>query len=417
MLFCLFSVIAAGKDFYKILGVKRSASDGEIKKAYRSLAKKYHPDRFPDEKKKKKAEAKFMDIAKAYETLSDPEQRRIYDQVGEEGMQNGGQPGGGRRGPQFQRQGGGGGMPGGFENIFSQMFGGGFGGGRQRQHPQGGGFQHGRNFGSQGRRQQSQNQIKFTDTKVKIVKGSNEAKTTFGTKYRAEKVWFVLLHTKALNQNEEKSFADLAEKYSGVLNFAALDCSENENSKLCLHYKYDSSTSGRESSLLLLSHAGTNSVSESLTSSRGKKNIIKSGLQQLKSDFISPVSTEKEMKSFLKKCVQDTNVKACIVVASDKAEPSSLLKVLSAEFKKRLRFAHWSVPRSEQRQVLRKHGVKKLPALLMYANDASNRIEIDLNQLETLDVEKNDYATLHEALSEVSWSRKRKAHQRRKDEL
>jgi len=43
--------------------------------------------------------------------------------------------------------------------------------------------------------------------------------------------------------------------------------------------------------------------------------------------------------------------------------------------------------------------------------------EIDLNQLETLDVEKNDYATLHEALSEVSWSRKRKAHQRRKDEL
>ncbi|XP_052894692.1 dnaJ protein homolog 1-like [Anopheles moucheti] len=88
-----------GKDFYKILGVSKSASDDEIKKAYRKLALKYHPDK----NKSPQAEERFKEVAEAYEVLSDKKKRDIYDQYGEEGLKGGagGMPGAGQGG-QFQ---------------------------------------------------------------------------------------------------------------------------------------------------------------------------------------------------------------------------------------------------------------------------------------------------------------------------
>lgn len=106
-----------GKDYYSILGVSRNATDEELKKAYRKLALKWHPDRNKDNKKE--AEEKFKDISQAYEILSDKEKRKIYDQFGEEGLQSGMDPNGGGMG-------GMGGM-GGFSfdprDLFSQFFG------------------------------------------------------------------------------------------------------------------------------------------------------------------------------------------------------------------------------------------------------------------------------------------------------
>jgi molecular chaperone DnaJ len=105
------------RDYYEVLGISKSASEAEIKKAYRKLALQYHPDKNPDDAK---AEEKFKEAAEAYEVLSDANKKARYDQFGHAGMNGGGGFGGG-------------GMN--MDDIFSQfgdVFGGGFGGGRGR---------------------------------------------------------------------------------------------------------------------------------------------------------------------------------------------------------------------------------------------------------------------------------------------
>ncbi len=77
--------MAVKRDYYEVLGVSRSASIDDIKKAYRKLAMQFHPDRV-EESKKKEAEEKFKEISEAYAVLSDPEKKRLYDQFGHEGI-------------------------------------------------------------------------------------------------------------------------------------------------------------------------------------------------------------------------------------------------------------------------------------------------------------------------------------------
>ena len=124
--------MADKRDYYEVLGVDKSASKDDIKKAYRKLAVKYHPDRNPGDKE---AEEKFKEATEAYEVLSDDQKRPIYDQYGHAGLD--GMGGGG-----FSGGFGGshafhdfsdlfGGMGGGFSSIFENFFGGG-GGSRSR---------------------------------------------------------------------------------------------------------------------------------------------------------------------------------------------------------------------------------------------------------------------------------------------
>ena len=98
------------RDYYEILGVARSASDADIKKAFRRLAMKYHPDRNPDDAE---AESRFKEAREAFDVLSDPNKRATYDQFGHAGVE----------------QTAGGGFSGGFADAFSDIFGDIFGGG------------------------------------------------------------------------------------------------------------------------------------------------------------------------------------------------------------------------------------------------------------------------------------------------
>jgi curved DNA-binding protein len=124
------------KDYYKVLGVERTASGDDIRKAFRKLARVYHPDVAKD---KKRAEEKFKEINEAYEVLGDPEKRKKYDELGADWKHGGARPGPG--GQTFRTNTWRTGEPGGegfefsgtgFSDFFEQFFGGGgrFGGGR-----------------------------------------------------------------------------------------------------------------------------------------------------------------------------------------------------------------------------------------------------------------------------------------------
>ena len=156
--------MAEKRDYYEVLGVKKTASDAEIKAAYKKMAIKYHPDRNPGDKE---AEEKFKEAAEAYDVLRDPEKRQRYDQFGFAGMN--GQGG----------FGGSGGMT--MDDIFS-MFGDIFGGGSF-----GGGFGDFSGFGGFGGSRGGKRVEKGADLRLKVRVNLNEVATGVTKKFKINK--------------------------------------------------------------------------------------------------------------------------------------------------------------------------------------------------------------------------------------
>lgn len=186
----------SSKNYYQILEVAKDASDAEIKKSFRSLAKKYHPDRNPGDKA---AEAKFKEINEAYDVLKDPEKRATYDRYGDSAFQGGGGngPGGGFYAEGFDD----------ISNIFGSMFGDFMGAGRRADPSfinRGSDLRYDLEISLEEAYKGGKHQIKFkSNTKCKSCNGSGSKSgklSTCGTcngsgKVRAQQGFFIVERT------------------------------------------------------------------------------------------------------------------------------------------------------------------------------------------------------------------------------
>jgi curved DNA-binding protein CbpA len=258
----------ASDDYYKVLGLSKTASTKQIKSAYRKLALKYHPDKVPEEEKEE-AENKFVKVSEAYAVLSDDEKRKVYDKYGKQGLEllergmdpeaaGFGAGGGGFQGGGFPSGGGGshtfhfGGGGGGFDpfSMFEEMFAGGGGGGGSHRHfkmnmggegfPGGSGFGGGGGFGGfPGRQQQQAPQELFPKETSKVVRLGKPKFPDASSKH----IWLIVFYTNdsPLSAEAAPHVERLAVKVSGTFKVGVVDCAKNEReAKFCVsEYKLD----------------------------------------------------------------------------------------------------------------------------------------------------------------------------------
>ena len=339
---------AAGRDFYKVLGIDRGADDRTLKKAYRSLALKHHPD-------KGGSEEKFAEISQAYDVLSDKDKRRVYDQYGEEGVKQheaGGQPGAGGGGG-FPGGFPGGGFPGGFGgggqqftfqfggpggsrggrgggprdpfDIFAQMFGdeAGFGGGGGAR---GGGRGGGRRRPSaSGARQQQREQSKENlYPKNSAVKSLRRGKFPGGD---AKHVWLVEFyapwcgHCQQLKPTWERLAVDL----KGFVKVGAVNCEKEK--QIC-------ATEGVDSYPAIKVRRGGTSVS--YDGARELAAIKSWALEQIPIRVANLRKPESLDKFLAGGCGAD---RACVLFFSDQTDTPAWLRVAAYRFRDSLAFA------------------------------------------------------------------------------
>jgi DnaJ-class molecular chaperone len=194
ILFLIFPNIFCGEDYYKLLGVKRSATKSEIRRAFKKLSLKYHPDKNKDNPEK--AKAKFIKIANAYEVLNDDKLRKIYDEQGEEGVK--------------QHQQGGGQHGGNFQDIFNFFF-------------------RGANMNFQN--QEGPEKNFFENTDVLTLKMENISKLL-----SRRKIWFVYFFKSKDEgfENMNNKIKEISSQCYGIFNFGAVNCKDDE--EICEEY-------------------------------------------------------------------------------------------------------------------------------------------------------------------------------------
>ncbi|KAL6762022.1 molecular chaperone [Haematococcus lacustris] len=323
------------RNFYEVLGVTRDADDQQIKKAYRKLALKYHPDRASGTTaEKKKAEAKFKDVAAAYEALSDPETRRKYDQYGEEGLQQG-HPSNGGAGATFRT-----GDP---YEMFNMFFGGGMGGfdgGGMGGPGHRGGSSHMGSFGSQRFPQQQQQQSDMYEASSDVRVLTPDEHPLF-TGPQAEKwTWLIEMYAPWCGHCQKLSpkYKKVATQLKGLVKVGAVNCDEHPG--LCKGVKgYPTiklySPSGPAQGLV---YKGSHET----------KALVDWALQQLP-NVVQRLTSPDTLTAFLSQCSpaagsarKTAKSGLCAVLVTAKDETSSLLRALAGVFIQQVAFAQVS---------------------------------------------------------------------------
>ena len=389
----LFTLSQCGEDYYKLLGVKRNASKQEIKRAFKKLSLKYHPDKNKDNPKK--AKEMFIKIANAYEVLSDDEKRKIYDQYGEEGIkanEQGGNPGGahfnfdnmgfeeifskffggGGGGAKFTFNMGGGNAGGrkgrssgfgGFEDIFSQF--GGFGGG---QNFQGGQHQQGR-----GRGNGMKNKNYFKNTKVISLKMKN-----LSLLLSRKNIWFVYFYKQG-DQNFEqyiKTMIEFGDKTQGLFNAGSVNCFEDE--EICDEFDVDHTPS--------IVFFAENEKDYNKYGGKIDFNSLFNYATKRMSYYVNDV-TKAKLNDFLSKRPEKFHV---LLFTSKNATPS-MYKGLSKFFINKLIFGEIM---QNEKELIQLFGVRKFPTLMVIIDEEKNKYDIYNGKITYEDVKKylNKYA-------------------------
>lgn len=329
-IFCIFILflhildgVLSAEDYYKILGVQRNADENQIKKAFKKLSIKYHPDKNKD--RKEWAKTQFVKIANAYETLTDPEKRRVYDLGGEEAVKqdearkNSGQGGGGFN------------YDGDFSEMFSQFFGGRRGGGGHRH-------QH----------QQEEREVDYFDnTDVLKLTLSSLSKI-----YNRNENWFILFYKGKDVQIKDtvEMWKTLADKTYGIFKIGACNCKTDE--ELCEEFSiYDTPE------IMFFPESGAEE--EKYKGLKTWEKIFQFGSGKMQS-FVRVVN-DQNYGDFI---TSNPNNHKVILFTSKKVTPP-LLKAISKKYQGKLSFGEI---RQSEKELVQRYKVDKFPTLLVVSD-------------------------------------------------
>lgn len=343
VIFLLFSLSVSAENFYQILGVKKNATESEIKKAFKKLSIKYHPDKHKDEKSKAIAKEKFVKIANAYDVLSDPEKKLAYDSGGEEAVKQheAGQQGDGHSGFHGGED---------FQDIFNQFF----GGSKGRRGKAGG--SHFR-FTTGGRRNQNMyhEQEHQHEKETNYFENTDVLKLTISSLTKIlsrNEIYFVLCYKDEDKElkNTIEMWKTLADKTYGIFKIGYINCNSEE--ELCEEFSI------RETPTILY-FPEVGDEEQTYKGIKSWEKIFQYGASKMQS-FVRIVNSD-NYGDFI---TSYPNIHKVILFTSKKTTPP-LLKALSKYYQGKLNFGEI---RQSENELCQRFKVKNFPTLMVMSD-------------------------------------------------
>lgn len=391
-------------DYYKVLGISKKAKPKEIKKAYRTLALAYHPDKVKEEEKEE-AETIFVKVSEAYSILSDEKKKKIYDKYGKQGLEahergqdpesagfgggfpGGGFPGGGGRGGgshNFHFNGGGGG---GFDprQMFEEMFGGSMGGGGFEVPPDGfggGGFEQmfGGMGGGGGRRQQRKAEELFPKNSPVGIAPLGKAKFPDS---KSKYLWVVIFYDNESKecQNIQPSVEAFAQKVKGTFKVGAVNC---RRGKADTEFCKKQGLSPQDLPAFGFVVDGEIHMNEAQgRNSPSMKHLHEFAIEKTPFNLVQMINHPSFLEERMLKQAEKENKIGSILLLTDKFETSSKYASLAYQFRDQFNFGE---SRGKTLTMAKHFHVKKYPMLVAYVQNQKG--EFDTIKLE--DVKSKD---------------------------